>query len=519
MVVNTMMARQAMRGPDHMAQVHDGACAMGHNRLSLVDLAETGDQPMTIGGYTLVYNGEIYNHMALRQQYLGHVHFRGSSDTETLLHLLAELGMEATLPLLRGMYAFALWNADTQRLYLATDPMGIKPLYVWQGKDEFAAASSSAALLALIPKPRIDRAAMGRFFKLGGADGVWEGIRRVHGGYCLTYIHATQRLTERRWYEPRYVPDAMERIDALLDECMQLVQMADVPVGLFLSGGVDSSLVAAHMPMGSKAYHLSSAELQHAQVVAQHHLLELHVVEADQEVIVQAHMDIARRSGEPTMAGHIPWLVSKYAAQYVKAAISANGADELFFGYPRTARHLDTAEIDRMHAHMMRAPNALLWDGMPNYPNMDVLADPDFGDCAMMRWYELRHYIQHDLNPTLDAASMCHGLEVRVPYLDHVLVETALSIPHTVHGEKRILRDKLRRNGIPASTIDRPKLGFSMPANGPLVNVTIKAALKHMQKEYGMRINPKASGRDQRYLEVCAMAWYLWELQWKPGKN
>jgi asparagine synthase (glutamine-hydrolysing) len=513
--VDSMLAVQFRRGPDHLAQVHDGVCAMAHNRLSLLDLSEAGDQPMQLGPATIVYNGEVYNHLELRRQYLGDVRFRGTSDTETLLHLFERLGVPGTLPLLRGMYAFAVWYADAQRLIMATDPFGIKPLYVWQGPGEFACASSSAALMNVVPKPRIDRAAMARFFHLGGADGVWQGVRRVNGGHILTYDHATQRTTERQWYQPTYRPDAAETIDHILTEAMDQVQLSDVPVGLFLSGGVDSSIAASRMPAGSKAFHLDSDERQHAATVAKRFGMELHVVEPDQSTILEAHADIARKTGEPTMAGHIPWLVSRTAAQHVKAAISANGADELFFGYPRTATEMSVPELDKMQRHMFRSPHSFTFSEPIRPPNMDILSDPSFPDCAITRWFELRHYIQHDLNPTLDAASMCHSLEMRVPFLDHHLVEAALSLPHTWHRNKALLRDRLKAAGVPAATVDHAKLGFSMKANDPMIKRRMDKAVLYMAKEHGLHISKEATGRDRSYLTTCCLAWRVWEGEWK----
>lgn len=514
-LVHQMVGAQVKRGPDHDAVWTGTGAAMGHTRLSLLDLDATGDQPMVLGNLVLSYNGEIYNHKELRKQHLVGVKIQSTSDTATLLHLIAKYGVANTLPMLRGMYAFSVWDTELRKLTMATDPFGIKPLYVTHAPGEFACASSSAALLHLRPRWSIDAGAMGRFFRLGGADGVWQGIERVHGGRMLVYDAGTDRMRRHTWYEPQFDERAAMRMDTLITEAMDLVQLADVPVGLFLSGGVDSSVAASRCRRGSPAFHLDSDERDHAVIVADHYGLDLHVVEPDQDAIIEAHKDIAQKSGEPTMAGHIPWIVSRFAAEHCKAAISANGADELFFGYDRTARDRSVAARLAMDNHLFRAHDAFQAACAPGDWTCRPLDDPRFPADATSRWRELMYYIQHDLNPTLDAASMCFGLEMRVPYLDHVLVEAALSLDHTWHGNKRVLRERLHREGIPARTIDHTKLGFSMAANTPTVKQYMGNGVAYMKKHHGLTIHPKASGRDKGYLTVCAMAWMLWEQQWE----
>lgn len=512
-LIDRMVNDQRLRGPDNSAVWEDARCAMGHNRLSLQDLTEAGDQPMRLGDLTLVYNGEIYNHQALRAQHLAGEPIASTSDTATLLHLIAKYGVRNTLPLLRGMYAFAVWDAHAGVLVAAVDPFGVKPMYVYHNGSEFALASSSAALLNLKDTWTISAAGMARFFQLGGTDGVWKGIQRVRGGTLMQFDAVTSSLHSERRYTPTFNPNAEAELPGLLDEALQLVQVADVSVGLFLSGGVDSSLAASTCAAGAPAFHLQSDEAEHAAIVADHFGMPLHVVEGDPAEIPAAYADIALHTGEPTMGGHIPWLVSRYAADHCKAAISANGADELFFGYDRTARspqdwramerHI-LRDADHYTASFGRAP----WI---NYP----ITDLRFPYCAHTRWFELMTYIQHDLNPTLDAASMCHSLELRVPYLDHKLVEAALSLPHTWHGNKRLLRERLAALGIPDGTINRRKLGFSLAGVGADHARNVAKAVKRMHTTYGLRISPNASSRDRAYLELCCLSWTTWEDTWK----
>ncbi len=506
--VSAMVDVLDRRGPDSRGIKYLGNCAMGHTRLSLQDLDTTGDQPMTLGPLTLVYNGEIYNHRELRQRYLGDLAIESSGDTATLLHLIDKLGVADTLPLLRGMYAFAVWDERTQLLTCAVDPFAVKPLYIWHDGEEFACASSSAALLNLKPTWRIDARGMAKFFNLGGSDGAWKGIHRIDGGMMVTYYAALGSMRLQRWYRPTFNPDAADQLDTLITEALHQVQLADTPVGIFLSGGVDSSLAASSMAMGAPAFHLNSDEREHAAIVAQHFGLPLHVVDGDPSEIGAAYTDIALRTGEPTMGGHIPWMVSRVASDHCKAAISANGADEIFFGYDRTARI--PSELPAQRAHILRDDAKYnLSCGAPDWRHFSIM-DERFPWDAHSRWQELMLYIQHDLNPTLDAASMCWSLEMRVPYLDHLLVEAALSLPASFHGNKRVLRERLAELGIPDSTINRRKLGFSLSRQDANLKVHIQRAVKRMEREYGLKLKPGITGRDRAYVELCCLSWTKW---------
>lgn len=513
-LVEGMVQHQASRGPDHGAVWVDGPAALGHNRLALLELSAAGDQPMHCGPLSITYNGEIYNHRELRHAYLQGRTFAGDSDTETLLHLIAVLGVKRTLPLLRGMYAFAVWHDGDKTLTMAVDPFAVKPLYWWHGRFEFACASSSAALLSLQPHWNISADGMARFFRLGGSDGVWHGIQRMHGGHMATYEHHTGRFTQERWYYPKHNPNAAEEIEGLVHHAMNQVQYADVPLGIFLSGGVDSSVAASYCGPGAIAFHLDSPEREHAATVAAHFGVPMEVVPCDPTVVVAAYKDIAERTGEPTMGGHIPWLVSRHAATKVKAAISANGADELFFGYDRIPATDNAKGHEAQLRHMMRDPAAYTMDcgiGIFRVPQLV----PQTDTAAHARWVELMLYVQHDLNPTLDAASMCHSLEMRVPFLDHVLVEAALSLPASFHGNKRVLREMLAQASIPDATINRPKVGFSMDRQDPALQHAIERAVRTMARTHGFVIHPNASPRDRAYLRLCALAWCTWEDTWR----
>lgn len=499
---------QQMRGPDHSAiwGTPDSPCAMGHTRLSLVDLASTGDQPMSAMGYTISYNGEIYNHQELRARCPAY-HFTGTSDTESLLAHIVVHGLADTLPRLNGMFAFALWDERAQELHMVTDRFGIKPLYVYNHSGIVACASSSAALLHLQQQWDVDRLGVAQFFALGGSTrGVWQGITRIGGGLLISYDHKTKHQHAYRWYTPTFNPNAADELPGLIADAIRLTATADVPVGLFYSGGVDTSVVAMHM-RGAMAFHLDGAEREYAITGAAHFGLNLRLVAPAPGDVLPALKDIAAQSGEPTMAGHIPWLVAREAATAVKACISGNGADELFFGYDRTPTSMHPEALRKQHSHLYRDAKAY---GSTDTPCAVPDLDSEWPDDAWPRWKELHTYVQHDLNPTLDAASMCHGLELRVPFLDHRVVEAALSLPHSYHGNKRVLKDMLRTAGLPATFIDRPKLGFSYTTSNLAMNQYATKAWEWACTYMGWHANGPRSARDRNYLNLCAAGFRAW---------
>jgi asparagine synthase (glutamine-hydrolysing) len=278
---------------------------------------------------------------------------------------------------------------------------------------------------------------------------------------------------------------------------------------------VDSSNAAKYCT--GPAFHLESPEQEHAQLVAEHYGLPLHVVVADVDRVQRAHTHIAATSGEPTMAGHIPYLAAERAAEYCKAAVSANGADELFFGYDWIATN--AAGMAAQDARVLRDLRRyrLTKCGSPSWMLYD-LEDKRFTLDAHSRWRMLMLYIQYDLNPTLDAAAMCHGLEMRVPFLDHKLVEAALSLPASWHGNKRVLRERLLDAGIPQATVDHTKLGFSMHGAQAL-RPYMEAAVRGLGREHGLVVDAGATPRDKSYLAASAMGWQRWQQYWNAQEK
>lgn len=373
-----MLARLAHRGPDDSGIWQDAACgmALGHRRLSIIDLSPAGHQPMISdsGRYVLVYNGEIYNHAALRRELDASgagTHWRGTSDTETLLAAIEAWGVESTLERCNGMFAVALWDRQSRRLTLVRDRMGEKPLYFGWVAGRFAWASELKALAQLSGwSPQMHLPAATAFLRTGYIRGIASavaGIYRLPPGSLLAlsldelhqpqdadWLHA--RLQEfwslravavRGQAEPIEDTDAaVKRLETLLHDAVALRMVADVPLGSFLSGGIDSSLVTALMQVQntrpvrtfSIGFHEPRFdEAPFARAVARHLGTDHTELYVDANAALDLVPSLAESFDEPFAdASQLPTLlVSKLARQHVTVALSGDGGDELFAGYQR----------------------------------------------------------------------------------------------------------------------------------------------------------------------------------------
>lgn len=498
--VNTLIwAHQYKRGPDAKGAWSKDNITLLHNRLSIIDLSETGSQPMESSTYVLVFNGEIYRHLALRQK-LDQMQWKGSSDTETLLNCIEHKGIEWTLDNLEGMFAFAVYDKYSDKLFFATDPFSIKPLYYYQDKDTFAFASSPGALTYLKDKWEFDHEALIDYLALGATRvPLFKGMKRVTGGSLLELDCKTLKLKESKWYKPKTHNITTEELIETVKQSIRSVKVADVPVFIFLSGGIDSTIVASQCE-GMQAIHLNSPETQYAKQVAQKYNNKFILIDPRDYEAEKSLRDYSYQSGDCSMAAIIPYITTKETSNHCKVAISANGADELFFGYDRIFKNKTTKE---QVGHIFRKS---LYDKSNWHKNDNN------------REFELSTYVEYDLNKTLDFASMCHGLEVRVPYLNKSVVEQALSIDwatHTTNGvrPKAILKKFLLQEGFDLPFVTRPKIGFSLFFE-PIGHEELKKkGLDFLKSQFN--IDPILTGRDARYFESSAASFYIWFQTWE----
>lgn len=486
------------RGPDDCGAWSQNSLHLGHLRLSILDLSPQGRQPISTpdGRFTLTYNGEIYNFLELRSELESKgITFVSDSDTEVLLQGFAHWGSEV-LPRLRGMFAFAIWDSQKKNLFLARDPSGVKPLYYCQfQEDGFAFASEVKAFGKIKEIPlAIDegkiREYLGTGFLWDGDGTIFKGVKKLSPGHCLT-VAAGCEMKLQRWWKPP-LPDVLnrplhealnERADALFALLQKVTAQqlrADVPVGLLLSGGLDSSILAAlaarHLnqplrtiTLGFEPY--EKDERKHARLVAnsigsQHREVLIRPEDAANELFRNAHHfdDLFADSGT------IPAFAAFQACreQGLKVVLVGEGADELFGGYPQF-RTLGGAKkhgkrFFQTYTRQRYGPEHKAFDRL-----IEDLHHQAGGDWFQtVRLFELTAQLPVSLNQKVDHASMANSLEARVPFQDPRIIDFALRLPRELLLEdsagKLLLRHMVRRHKlIPEAIIDRKKMGTPVP--------------------------------------------------------
>jgi asparagine synthase (glutamine-hydrolysing) len=525
------------RGPDDDGTFVDDGVALGMRRLSIIDLAG-GRQPIATedGRFTIVFNGEIYNFRELRAELESRGHrFRTKSDTEVILRAYAEYGEEC-VDRLRGMFAFAVWDARERSLFVARDRVGIKPLYYARVPGGLVFGSE---MKSLVEHPGVGRAldprAVDAYLTLGYVPdplAIFEGVEKLPPGHRMTFRDGTLSVS-RYWdfeYEPveaRPVDDYLDELRALLEEAVRIRMIAEVPLGAFLSGGIDSSTVVGMMARNSsrpvKTFSIgfredSYDELKYARVTAERFGTEHHefVVTPDicrvvDELVWHFDEPFADSSAIPT------YMVSKLAREHVTVALSGDGGDELFAGYTRYA-------IDRRRSGFASLPSALrgrvmrplaarlphgafgrnfvynvsldpldrYLDSVSTFSSLQrrSLYTPAFeerlgggprvvdaarrfadrvgtGDALdRLLYLDSKTYLPGDILTKVDRMSMAVSLEARVPLLDHKLVEFVVRIPSALKlrdGETKHVFKRAVRGLVPDEILDRPKQGFGVP--------------------------------------------------------
>jgi len=544
--VEAMTRAMAHRGPDDHGLFFDAAArvALGHRRLSIIDISSSGHQPMAYanGRYQIVFNGEIYNFAALRVELeaLGHT-FVSHSDTEVVLAAYAEWGAKC-VERFRGMFAFAIFDRERQTLFLARDRFGIKPLYFATRNGVFLFASELKGLLASgLVEPRLDRDALWGYLSLGSMPQPRTAlagvtmlepattmlIRRNGTTESTRYWDVAEASTQ--WTEELRgidAPSAAKRLRALLEEATRLHMIADVPVGAFLSGGIDSTAVVGLMSQasGQRIRTFSVGFDEDTGVVDERRFARLGADRFNAEhteVIVNGNEvaehfdDLVRAIDQPSLDGTNTFLVSRAAGKSLKVALSGLGGDELFAGYAHFRRLQRGAEWDRWlgaktlrRRALRRVPGRFVRDRelltatvAERFAMLRVLSSDaeksrlvsrelaqtslaatyaplmrhGLDSIAQTSYVELRRYLVDTLLRDADAMAMAWSLEVRPVLLDHVVAEFAFALPPSLkvsaRGNKAVLIDAVR-DLLPPELLQRAKTGFELPLQswlaGPL---------------------------------------------------
>ncbi len=533
------------RGPDHQNIYVDDFVGLGHRRLSIIDLSSAAHQPMSSDNkrYHLVFNGEIFNFRELRQDLIAQgINFSTESDTEVLLQMLICHG-EKALDELNGFFTFAFYDLEKQEILLARDRFGIKPLYYFQDEDRFIFGSEMRAILKFGIEKKVDQNSLFTYLQLNYLPAplsMVEGIKKLSPGQYITVRKKSVEI--KSWYklgatfqnhfEGSY-QEAIEQLKYLMNQSIDRRLIADVPLGTFLSGGIDSSIISAlvaektnHLHTFSIGYKGNSYfdETTYANAVAKYIKSEHQVFQLSLDDLYTYLPEMLKQLSEPFAdSSALPvYALSKLTKQKVTVALSGDGADELFGGYNK---HAALYKIWNPGIKEKVAGNlGAIWGQLPQSRNnplgnkvrqlkkfaetfhldvkeqnwllaslqssrevTDLLSDEVLGQIdfeAFDEWKDgvLSHIDQKSINQALqldqqivlpgdmlhkvDAMSMAHGLEVRVPFLDHELVAFANSLPEDfkVNGKmkKRILQDAFR-DKLPAKIYNRPKHGFEVP--------------------------------------------------------
>jgi asparagine synthase (glutamine-hydrolysing) len=528
-----MIATLRHRGPDDVGVAVSGPAALAAARLSILDVSG-GHQPMAVdgGGVTVVQNGEIYNYIELRDALVrGGRAFRTSSDTEVVAALYAELG-DAAFERMRGMFAIAIWDAPRRRLVLARDRVGKKPLYYMQTGDRFLFASEPKALLAVLPRvPDVSMPALLEFLTFGyvaGEGAIFSGMSRLEPGATLVLEPPNAPRVGRYWTWPSSSlmeipePEYLERLGAELDEAVRIRLRSDVPLGAFLSGGLDSAtvlaLMARHSSRPVKTFSIGFGDPEYDELAAaratarafgaDHHEWQIapDCVRVAEKLAAYYDEPFADASAIPT------FYVAELAKRHVTVCLTGDGGDELFAGYLPYAQALgrSTTVASRgmrglvalgarwmpTHARgkgrlstLALGPEAwFVWRrtvfpdyllrrivtpevtaGIGTMPEHDAVADLKGASgpllARLQRW-DQHHYLPGDILVKVDRASMAHSLEARCPLLDHRVVELAAQQPSWRHGTATSTKQLFRRlvaPWLPAETLARPKMGFGVP--------------------------------------------------------
>jgi asparagine synthase (glutamine-hydrolysing) len=527
------------RGPDDEGFYIDKNVGLGFRRLSIIDL-KSGHQPLSNedGSVWIVFNGEIYNYKELQEDLLkqGHV-FRTNCDTETIVHLYEQHGTDC-LKYLRGMFAFAIWDSNKKQLFCARDRFGIKPFYYYIDNSKFVFGSEIKAILkseGIDKKLSYDALDSYFAFKYITSDlSIYTNIKKLQPGHYLVLSFKSKVNIEiKRYWEIDFEPDYsktesqwMDEIEENFSETVKLHMMSDVPLGAFLSGGIDSSSVVAMMAKNSsqpiKTFsigfkHQHSNELKYAQEIAnkygcehQEQIIEPESISLLPLMVSSFDEPFADSSAIPT------YYVSKLARERVTVALSGDGGDELFAGYTSYTK------FKKLHSSPFSfnspAANKLIWGNFHelipqsvkgkglmyflsqdkkylgaylsdwtkserqelilnnaeiNYKNGSELykekilneeVKHDF--ISNLQYLDLKTYMVDDILTKVDRASMMNSLEVRVPFLDHKFAELTFKIPWNLKlkgNDKKYILKKSMTKYLPGNILNHPKQGFGVP--------------------------------------------------------
>ena len=536
------------RGPDaqgiYFQSLTNKSIGFGHRRLSILDLSDAANQPFEsqCERYLMVFNGEVYNFQEIRKQ-LPNISWKTNGDTEVLIEAFALWGVEFVHKL-NGMFVISIWDKKEEKLFIFRDRLGIKPLFYFKSSNEFIFASELKALTSIISEKEksINQTAIANFLYLGyipNDESIFENIRKFPAGNYGVYDNGNLTVTKYWKAEEKIISkpqkkeqEAKKQLDSLLHQSVKHRMVSDVPLGVFLSGGIDSSTVAAISQANSSTpidtfsigfKDTKNDETKYARRVAKHLGTSHHEFILSKEDALERFEKVLNIYDEPFAdSSAIPtMLVSEMTRKKATVALSGDGGDELFLGYgmynwakrlhnpfikashnliasslkslknnkyKRAALVFDYQNKQRIKSHIFSQEQYFFSEKEINQllkKKTLISITEEFGELArnlnpmeQQALFDLNNYLKDDLLVKVDRASMFASLEVRVPFLDHNIVEFALNLDSSLkfkNGEMKYLLKQVLYDYVPSPIFDRPKWGFSIP-----LNVWLKTEFKYL---------------------------------------
>lgn len=549
--IETMCRVIAHRGPDASGTYVQDNLGLGHRRLSILDISERGRQPMANPEQTLLitYNGEVYNYLELREELekKGYT-FTNNTDTEVIIRMYEEYGEEC-VNYFNGMFAFAIWDSARKILFLARDRLGIKPLYFTLTDDGIIFSSEIKAILTVTPnKPGVNLNLLDAYMSVGYASTegtLFQNIRKLPPGHCLTVSDSSFR--EKQYWDVQFHHEEdqgesyyIEKLTTLLRDSVRLMLRSDVPLGVFLSGGLDSSAVVALMrDLGIRDIKTFSVafdfgpeydERQYARQIADQFATDHHEFVVSPNDFRNFISEYIWYMDEPvTEAAAIAlYYIAKLAREHVTVALSGEGSDEIFGGYP-IYKFMQALERYRVlpsslrrwvtdpcinlggqklkkYTRLSHLPLESRYMGVSFYDSVlkDALYSPDMRELALasawekkiqryydqvrdeeaqakMMYLDMKTWLVDDLLIKADKMSMASSLELRVPFLDHRLTDLVTTIPLQYRlkgGNSKYLIKKAMEKYLPKNIIYRKKMGFPTP-----IALMLKGQLRNYTQE------------------------------------
>ncbi len=518
---------QQHRGPDYENSLVYRNIGFCHQRLKIIDLSDEANQPMQSnnGRYAITYNGELYNYLALKNKY--NLQCKTASDTEVILELINLIGLNKALSVMDGMFAFGLLDKQENKVHLVRDRVGIKPLFYHKSKEEIIFSSELAALKNSLNKAvEINRSSVYKYLHLGYIPSpftVFEDVHKLEQSHILTIDLYTGDISKLKYFDSfenlklSEIQSPISDFKKVISQSVKDQLIADVPVGVFLSGGTDSSLIAAlaqeHFKSKVKTFSIGFKESKfdeshYAEKVAKQLKTEHYNHLFLQDDAKQLLTDVGDGFGEPFAdSSYIPtYLLSKYVKQHVTVALSGDGGDELFLGY---GSYHWRRRLENIPSFLYPILNKVLKRGGSRYKRISHLFTKvskgkisshifsqeqyyfsqdeinqefqifkeelvkEFPAATKQAIFDYSFYLPDDLLVKVDRMSMRNSLEVRVPFLSNAVIDFAFQLPEKYkigHGENKMILKRILESYLDKELIYRPKWGFGVPIEDWLKN-------------------------------------------------